>query len=225
MQFKRYFRSSHIFPSLTINGTKPNTQDTNSVTDASIRSGFINLQAEMMNRTLDKLSLGNKLGVIFEQTETIKWTGKPNLKSYLLNVFREIIIGLFYIMLSMLFFVLIGYLYKTTISWTNIFIFFGIAGAISICGYVWRFLKFMTTTYIVTDISIIIHCNFTSSTKTIQLRDIQKKELKKTFIEKHLKTGTISLYTGATKENDGQLEKVYDHLSSIKESEFVYSLF
>jgi uncharacterized membrane protein YdbT with pleckstrin-like domain len=178
-----------------------------------------------MNHTLDKLSLGDKLGVNFEQNETIKWVGKPDLRSHFLNEIRETIIGLLLMIGGILFFELIAYVFKTTISWDDMLLFYGIISVIFIYRSSKTFLKLRATTYVVTDLSIIIHSNFnTSSTKTIHRKDIQTKELKRSFIDKHFNTGTISIYTGTTKVEEGKLEKEYDYLSSIKEPEFIYSL-
>lgn len=92
-------------------------------------------------------------------------------------------------------------------------------------GSVWTILKLRTTTYLVTNLSVIIHQDFyNSSTKTINIKDIKTKELKKTLVDKYCKTGTIIIFTGETKENDGKMEKVFDDISSVFDPEKAFAL-
>jgi len=103
--------------------------------------------------------------------------------------------------------------------------FFGIVSLISFVGSIWTILKLRTTTYLITNLSVIIHQDFyNSSTKTVNIKDIKTKESKKTIFDKYFKTGTIKIFTGETKDNDGKTEKIYDHISSIVEPEKAFAL-
>jgi uncharacterized membrane protein YdbT with pleckstrin-like domain len=178
-----------------------------------------------MATEIEKAILSDKLGVVFEPNETIKWTGKPNLRSYFLNDLKDKFVGLLFIVGVILLFHLIAYLFKATYLWKETLFMFGIVFAISIGATCWDLLNLRTTTYIITDISIVIHKNFyNASTKAIHIKDIQTKEIKKTFVDKRFDTGTILIFTGVTKEDDGKLKKVYDNLNSIHDSENAYVL-
>ncbi|MBO9205414.1 MULTISPECIES: PH domain-containing protein [Niastella] len=177
-----------------------------------------------MHITTDKLTLAAKTGVKFEPTESIKWVGKPNLRSYLLNVIRASIMGLRYFAVGIIVLCFMAFLYKADIPWDVPLSFIGVIAAFFIIQSVWNFLKYRTTIYVITDLSIVIHCPFISRTKVIHLKDIRTKELKRTCIDKRLNTGTISFYSGDTRENEGFTEKVYDHLNSIEGPGFVYSI-
>jgi uncharacterized membrane protein YdbT with pleckstrin-like domain len=174
---------------------------------------------------VDKLTLSEKFGVTFETEEIIRELCKPNLKACFGNEIRNILLGFLFIAGAIGLFQIIAYLFKSTYDWDTTLIFFGIVSLISLVGSVWTILKLRTTTYLVTNLSVIIHQDFyNSSTKTINIKDIKTKESKKTIVDKYFKTGTIKIFTGETKDNDGKTEKIYDNISSIIEPEKVFAL-
>lgn len=99
-------------------------------------------------------------------------------------------------------------------------IFLGIISLIFLVNSAWTILKFRKTTYLITNLYVIIHQNFyKSSTKIINIKDIKTKELEKSFIDKFFQTGSIKIFTGETKKNDGKIEEVYDELNSVFDPE------
>ena len=178
-----------------------------------------------MSVDIDKLTFSEKFGVTFEPDETIRLICKPNLKACFGNQLRNILLQFLFIAGGVGLFQIIAYLFKSTYDWDTTLIFFGIVSLISLGGSVWTILKLRTTTYLVTNLSVIIHQDFyNSSTKTINIKDIKTKELKKTLVDKYCKTGTIKIFTGETKENDGKTEKVFDDISSVLDPEKTFAL-
>ena len=174
---------------------------------------------------IDKPNLGEKFGVTFEHDETIKFISKPNLKACFGNEVRNIVLQLLLIAGLIGVFQIIAHLFGSTYDWITTIAFFGIVSLISIFSSVWAILNLRTTTYLITNLSIIIHKDFyTSSTKTINVRDIKTKELKRTIVDKYFRTGTIKIFTGETQDNDGTMVKVYDNISSIIDAEKVFVL-
>lgn len=142
----------------------------------------------------DKLTFSETFGVIFEPDETIKMICKPNLKACFGNEIRNMLLTFIFIAGAVGLFQIIAYLFKSTYDWDTTLIFFGVVSLVTLAGSVWTILKLRTTTYLVTNLSIIIHKDFyNSSTKTINIRDIKTKELKKTIVDKYFKTGTIKI--------------------------------
>jgi len=177
-----------------------------------------------MSFDIDKLTLSEKFGVNFEPDETIKSISSPNLKSCFLNEIRNILLQFLVIVGLMVLFQIIAYLFKTTFQWEMTLIFFGIVSLLSIGTCVWTILKLRTTTYLITNLSVIIHRDFyNSSTKTINIKDIKTKELKKTLVDKYFDTGTVKIFTGETKDNDGKSEKIYDNISSVSDPEKTFA--
>lgn len=116
-------------------------------------------------------------------------------------------------------------MFKSTYQWDTTFIFLGIVSLISLVSSIWTILILRTTTYVVTNVSIIIHKDFyNSSTKTINIKDIKTKELKKTIVDKYFMTGTIKLFAGETKDNDGKTEKIYDNIHSVFDPEKTFAV-
>ncbi len=178
-----------------------------------------------MSVDIDKLTFSEKFGVTFEADETIKLMCKPNLKACFGNEIRNILLMFLFSAGAVGLLQIIAYLFKSTYDWDTTLIFFGIVSLISLVGSVWKILKLRTTNYLVTNLSLIIHQDFYNSiTKTINIKDIKTKELKKTLIDKYYKTGTIKIFTGETKDNDGKTEKVFDEIISISNSDKTFSL-
>jgi uncharacterized membrane protein YdbT with pleckstrin-like domain len=178
-----------------------------------------------MSVDIDKLTFSEIFGVTFEPEETIRLICKPNLKACFGNEIRNILLTFLFIAGVIGLLQIIAYLFKSTYDWDTTLIFFGIVSLISLVGSIWTILKLRTTTYLITNLSVIIHHDFyNSSTKTINIRDIKTKESKKTIVDKYFKTGSIKIFTGETKDNDGKTEKIYDNLSSIIEPEKVFAL-
>lgn len=178
-----------------------------------------------MSADINKLTYGDKFGVTFEPDEAIRLIFKPNLKACFGNEVRNILFQFLFIAGAIGLFQIIAYLFKSTYEWDTTLIFFGIVSLISLGRSVWTILKLRTTTYLVTNLSVIIHKDFyNSSTKTINIKDIKTKELKKTIVDKYFKTGTIKIFTGETKDNDGKTEKVYDNISSVFDPEKPFAL-
>ena len=174
---------------------------------------------------IDKLKFSEKFGVTFENDETIKFICKPCLKACLGNEVRNILLQFLLIAGLIGFFQIIAHLFGSTYDWFTTIVFFGIVSLISLFSSVWTILTLRTTTYLITSISIIIHKDFyTSSTKTINVRNIKTKELKKTIVDKYFKTGTIRIFTGETQDNDGKMVKIYDNIGSVSDAEKVFSL-
>lgn len=178
-----------------------------------------------MRIDVDKLTFSEKFGVTFEQEETIRLICKPNLKACFGNEVRNILLTFLFIAGATGLFQIIAYLFKSTYDWDTKLTFFGIVSLLSLVGSIWTILKLRTTTYLLTNLSVIIHQDFyNSSTKTINIKDIKTKESKKTIVDKYFKTGTIKIFTGETKNNDGKTEKIYDNISSIIEPEKAFAL-
>ena len=178
-----------------------------------------------MSFDVDKLTFSEKFGVTFEPDETIKLICKPNLKACFGNEIRNILLTFLFIAGAVGLFQIIAYLFKSTYDWDTTLIFFGIVSLISLCSSIWTILKLRRTTYLITNLSVIIHQDFyNSSTKTTNIKDIKTKETKKTIVDKYYKTGTIKMFTGETKDNDGKTEKVYDNINSIVEPEKAFAL-
>lgn len=178
-----------------------------------------------MHSDINKLTYGESFGVTFAPEETIQLLCKPSLKACFGNQLRGIVLQFLFIAGAVGLFQIIAYLFKSTYDWGNTLLFFGIISLISLGGTVWTILTLRTTTYLITNLSVIIHKDFySSSTRTINIKDIKTKELKKTIVDKYFKTGTIKIFTGETKENDGRTEKVYDDISSVHDAEKVFSL-
>jgi uncharacterized membrane protein YdbT with pleckstrin-like domain len=178
-----------------------------------------------MNLDINKSTLSDKFGVRFESDEAIKAICNPNLKSCFLNEIRSILLQFLFIIAALALFQIIAYLFKSTFDWQTTLIFFGIVSLITFVTSIWTILRLRTTTYVITNLSIVIHQDFcNSSTKTINIKDIKTKELKKTIVDKHFKTGTIRIFTGETKDTDGKTEKVYDNIRSVNEPENVFTL-
>jgi uncharacterized membrane protein YdbT with pleckstrin-like domain len=163
-----------------------------------------------------KITLSEKLGVNFDPGESIQLTANPHIKA----CFKMFL----FIAGTVILFQIIAYLFKSEFQWIATLIFFGIGFLVMIGISVWNLLSLRTTTYVITNMSIVIHKDFPdSSTKTIHIKDIKTKELKKTFIDKYFGTGTIKIFTGETRDNDGKTEKQYDYIHSIIEPEKTYS--
>jgi uncharacterized membrane protein YdbT with pleckstrin-like domain len=178
-----------------------------------------------MSTHVDKLTLSEKFGVSFKDEETIRLICKPNLKACFGNEVKNILSSFLFIAGAIGLFQIIAYLFKSTYDWGTTFIFFGIVSLISLVGSIRTILKLRTTTYLITNLSVIIHHDFfSSSTKTININDIKTKELNKTIVDKYFKTGTIKIFAGETKENDGNTEKIYEHIGSIVEPEKAFAL-
>lgn len=173
----------------------------------------------------DKLTFSENFGMTFEPEETIRMICKPNLIACIGNEISNILLTFLFMAGVIGLFQIIAYLFKSTYDWYTTLIFFGIVSLISLVGSIWTILKLRTTTYLITNLSVIIHYDFyNSSTKTINIKDIKTKESKKTIFDKYFKTGTIKIFTGETKDNDGKIEKIYDNISSIIEPEKVFAL-
>ena len=178
-----------------------------------------------MSVDIDKLTFSEKFGVDFAAEESIKIVGKPHLKACFGNELTNILMVFIFIAGATGLFQVIAYLFKSTYDWYTSFIFLGIVSLISNACSIWTILKLRTTTYLITNLSFIIHHDFyNSSTRTINIKDVKTKEMKKTIVDKYFKTGTIRIFTGETKENDGKTEKIYDNISSIMEPEKAFAL-
>lgn len=178
-----------------------------------------------MNFDINKPIFSEKFGVNFEPDERIKTICQPNLKACFLNELRNIFLQFMFLVGAVALFLVIAYLFKSTYDWESTLLFFGIVSIITTITSTWTILKLRKTTYLITNISIIIHGDFyNSSTKAINIKDIRTKELKKTIMDKYFDTGTITIFTGETKDNDGKSEKIYDNLSSIPDPERAFAL-
>lgn len=178
-----------------------------------------------MNYNTDKQILGDQIGINFEPGETIKMVCRPYLKSIYLNEIRSLLLTfLFFVFIYTLFWI-IAYMLKYNLDWLNMLVFLGIVTIASGSSAIRNILALRKTTYVITDLSIIIHKNLRNpSTIVINRSHIQSKESTKTFIDKHLQTGTIKIFTGNLKDNDGKTEKVYDYINSVTEPEKVFAL-
>ncbi len=178
-----------------------------------------------MSVDIEKLTFSEKFGVTFEPGETIRLICTPDLKACFGNEVKNFLSGFLFIAGVVGLFQIIAYLFKSTYAWDTTLIFFGIFSLISLGGSIWTILKLRTTTYLVTNLSVIIHQDFyNSSTKKINIRDIKTKESKKTIVDKYFRTGTIKIFTGETKYDDGKKEKVYDDIRSIVEPGKAFAL-
>lgn len=178
-----------------------------------------------MSLEIDKLTFSDKFEVNFQPDESIKAICRPNLRACFFNEIRGFLLQFLFMIGALAFFQIIAYLFKSSIQWDTTLMFFCIVSLVVLSTSIWTILKLRTTTYLITNLSIIIHRDFyNSSTKNIYIKDIKTKELKKTLVDKYFETGTIKIFTGEAKDNDGKTEKVYDNISSVFEPEKVFSL-
>lgn len=173
----------------------------------------------------EKLRISEKLTITFEPDEIIKLITKPVLKASLGNETLNIFFGLLFMAGAIGLFNIIAYLFNSTFAWDTTLIFFGIISAISVIGSIIKILKLRATTYVITNLRIIIHHNnYSSIQKSINISDIKSRELIQTIIDKYYKTGTIKIFTGETKNNEGKSEDIYENIDSIFECEKAYAI-
>lgn len=179
-----------------------------------------------MSYNTDKQILGDLIDVIFEPGETIKMVCRPQVKSFYLNQIRGVLIILLIFGSTLAVGMIVAYLSGHHFDWrqTMLYMLGPIALLLSYVSF-HSIKEAGKITYIITDLSIIIYKDLRiQKTIVINKRDIQTKELTKTFIDKHLGTGTIQLFTGKMDDNDGTPQKVYDYISSVTEPEKVFAL-
>ncbi len=176
----------------------------------------------MLNFT-DKadLAIQSKGIVRYDYDEQVLWTGRPKFNVFLLNsALRIFYYQLFFLGITAFCLLvfdngkldmrLLGGLFLMVLGFGSLEVF--IEGR-----------DIRKTTYVITNHSVIVCTGLTSSAiKTIPLRDIQTKMLKRTFIDKRYQTATISLFTGRMEDNDGTPEKAYDLLCALDDAETAY---
>ena len=178
-----------------------------------------------MNYTTDKQALGDLIGVNFEPGENIKLICYPHIKSFYLNQIRQILIILSFCLIISVIILTTAYYHNEDLKGQSLVQIFVIIVLFFGGSSIWSTRKTRKTTYIITDLSIIIYKD-PRNPKTIVINrcDIQSKELTKTFIDKRMGTGTIQIFTGEMKNNDGTPEKVYDYIHAVTEPEKVFAL-
>lgn len=178
-----------------------------------------------MSVETDKQILGDLIDVNFEPGETIKMVCQPQVKSFYLNEIREALIILLILEGVFVIGMIIAYLAKHHFDWRDVLPMLGFLALFFSYGIINSTKKAGKTTYVITDISIIIYKDLRNPrTIVINRVDIQTKELTRTFIDKYLGTGTIRIFTGEMRDNDGTPEKVYDYINSVTEPEKVFAL-
>lgn len=178
-----------------------------------------------MNYTTDKQVLGDLIDVVFQPGETIKMICQPRIKSFYLNEIRGTLIILLLFLSFFVIVLIIDYLGKHNLDWSEMPSLLVVPSLFIAYAVIKNIHEARKTTYIITDLSIIIYKDLRNP-KTIVINrcDIQTRELTKTFIDKYLGTGTIRIFTGEMKDDDGTLEKVYDYISAVTEPEKVFAL-
>ena len=178
-----------------------------------------------MGFNYSNLTLGDKFGVNFGPGEKVKIICHPNLNSALYNQLRNVLVQALFMAAVFAVLKLISHFTDANLDEFSTLIFMGVVSAISVLSAMWAVLKLKKTTYIVTDLSVIIHHDLLNSNViVISINEIKDKVLKKTLVDKHFNTGTVKIFTGQLKDNDGKTEKVYDDLQFINDPEHVFSL-
>jgi uncharacterized membrane protein YdbT with pleckstrin-like domain len=174
-----------------------------------------------MLNTYHKADLARQLNVSFEEDERILWSGRPRLKVFLLNSCLKIFSSLLFLLGTFAVIFLLSANDKDSKPDPLSFLgFFSIVLLFETIRVISEAVRLRKTTYIITQYSVIIFTDSGgSSTKNIYVRDIQTKDLKRTFIDKRFQTASIALFTGEMKNNDGADEKVYDMMHAITDAE------
>ncbi len=172
-----------------------------------------------------KATLSDQFGVKFDADETIRLIVKPNVNACIGNEVRTILLQFLVFAGLITLFQFIANLSESDYPAGMTFLFFGIVSCISFGKSVWKILELRKTTYAITDLNVIIHTDFNaSSTRVVNIKDIKTRELKKTIVDKYYRTGSIHIFTGQTRDNDGRTEKVYDTITSVSEPEKTFAL-
>lgn len=171
-------------------------------------------------------NLKSDYGIVLKDHEVIKWFGKPHRLAYILNEIKNLLLSA----LVFLFFIAImfGIYYwaeQEPMSRGTMFAYAAFC-LFALLSFVKQVYEARNIVYVITNLRVFIYQKKVLKTELdiVKLEEVITKKLKKSFVEERYKTGTIEIFTGATIENDGSTEKVFDYIQSVENPEDIMDL-